>query len=151
MNFIKRLIFGVAFVLLAAVAIQAAPTPGPTLSSDQQKAIAALMALHGRDIPLNASVTFALGLSKKGEVLTLRQVTINAHPVLHGYVPLPDGGLLLMIDDQVLPIDYRLDANLKLLAAVSMKGDAPVVVSVSDAQDGVNAEISYWAGIANRH
>jgi hypothetical protein len=139
----------------AAVA-QNAGLPTPILSTEDQKTLLNLMAIHGHDVALDSSVTAALGLSRGNEVLTLRQLTVTdhdePHDVHHTYIPLADGGVLLIYDDLVKAASsYRLDMNLKLVAAVVIGPgpSAPTVIPVPDAERQAQAELAYWAALAN--
>ena len=124
----------------------------PSLTGDQQKKLAALMAAYGHDVALSQPVTDALGLSKGGEVLTLRQLTVDEHPELHTYIPLADRGFIFFFIDTTAARSYRLDGNFKFVAAVSKKkGQEPVVIPISDAYRNVQAEIAYWAALADKH
>lgn len=122
------------------------------LTADQRNTLTMLLANVGHTIALDSVVTAALGLSKGGEILTLRQLTVNGHPNLHTYIPLPDGGVLLSVLDTKGAWACRLDADLKLITAVFKLPDhAPVVIPVSDAERNVQAELAYWAAVAGRH
>jgi hypothetical protein len=126
---------------------------GSVLTADQQKKIAALLATYGKDVALRSAVTAALGVSKGDEVLTLRQLTATETThLLHAYIPLPSGGVLIGLFDQATYWNYRLDEHLKLIAAVSKQvGQPPVVIPMSDAQDKIQIELSYWTAVADKH
>ena len=124
----------------------------PILSADQQKKLLALMAAHGQDEPLDPAGTAALGISKGNEVLTLRQLGVNTPLGVHGYIPLPDGGLMLGFSDETASSNYRLDANLRLIAAISMSTkQAPIAIPMPDAERNVQTELTFWAALADRH
>ena len=134
----------------AAASASAVSAPEPILTAAQQKALVTLMATYGHDIALNSGITAALGITKGNDVLTLRQLGVNAHPFGHIYIPLPDGGFMLIFNNRVAPASYRLDANLKLIAAVSKNGnEAPVVIPVPDAERSVHTELTFWADVAD--
>ena len=136
--------------LQSADPAHAASASKTILTADQQKILLNLRDAHGHDVALSSAVTAALGISKGAEVLTLRQLTINAHPNLHVYIPLPDGGFMLSFVDDVAASSYRLDANFKLLAAVSKKtGEAPIVIPMPDAERNAQTELAYWAAVAD--
>ena len=145
----------IPIIMLALSVIMLLTMPAwaePTLTAAQQKKLATLMATYGLDSALSQRVTAALGLSKGDEVLTLRQLTSKADPNLHSYIPLPDGGVLLIFVDSTAAWDYRLDTNLKLVAAVSAVSGRPlVVIPISDAERNVQVELEYWAAVADRH
>jgi hypothetical protein len=52
----------------------------PIWTADQRKKLEMLIADHGHDVGLAPDTTAALGLGKKGEILTLRQLTVNTPP-----------------------------------------------------------------------
>jgi hypothetical protein len=59
---------------------------------------------------------------------------------------------MLSFADTSVARSYRLDANLRLVAAISMKrGQSPVVIPMSDAENNVKVELAYWAAVAVRH
>lgn len=116
---------------------------GATLTADQRSTLMMLMASFGHDVALSPDVTAALGVSKSGETLTLRQISVNGHPNLHTYVPLPDGGLMLSVNDNNGVWVCRLDADLRLIAGVSkLSGHPPIVVPMADAERDIEAELA---------
>jgi hypothetical protein len=120
-----------------------------SLTPDQQRKLAELMTAHGHDVAMSALVTAALGIGKDGEVLTMRQLTVNEHPNLHTYIPLSDGGFWLSFVDTAASWNYRVDANFRLIGAVRMDGRMPVVIPRPDAELSVQTEIAYWADVAD--
>jgi hypothetical protein len=129
-----------------------ASIPKPILTADQQKKLAALMAKYGKDAWLDSAVTAALGISQGDEALIPRQLTSSLPPLLHAYIPLPDGDILLGLQVNGTAWNYRLDANLKLVAAVSkISGQAPTIIPMSDAERNVHTELAFWAAVADRH
>ena len=140
---------------LASLAVLAILTFVPTglraqssvLTADQQKKIAALLATCGKDVALRSAVTAALGVSKGDEVLTLRQLTATETRTYSTlYVPLPSGGVLIGLFDQATYWNYRLDENLKLIAAVSKQvGQPPVVIPMSDAR--IRFKLNFHTGL----
>jgi hypothetical protein len=55
-----------------------------------------LMVTYGKEATLHSDVTNALGLTKGDAVLGLRSLADYVAPLMHAYVPLPDGGILLV-------------------------------------------------------
>jgi hypothetical protein len=135
----------------SAAAASSEPIVRWSLTVDQQRKLATLMAAHGHDVAMSAPVTTALGIGKDGEVLTMRQLTVNDHPDLHTYIPLSDGGFWLSFVDTAASWSYRVDANFGLIGAVRMDGRMPVVIPRPDAERNVQTEIAYWAAMADRH
>jgi hypothetical protein len=122
----------------------------PILTATQQQVLLKLMAAHGHDLALSPDVTALLGISKGDEVITRRQLAVNEHPLIHAYIPLPDGGTMLGFSDGVAGYSYRVDANLKLVVAVSKKGDQPAAaMPMADAGPNAEAELKYWAALAD--
>lgn len=144
-------LLGILSVNSNAQTSSTAPTPKPTLSADQQKKLATLRAAFGHDTVLDQLVTNALGITKGKEVLTLRQLTVDKHPIMHSYIPLPDGGYLLVLADLDAAYSYRLDAHLKLVTAVRAAGNGPVAIPVPDAERNAEVELVFWAALADRH
>lgn len=154
-----------AMMLLLSISSYAQTTPTSTtplaqdpklvLTADQQKKLAKLRVEHGLDVALSLPVTAALGIGKSDEVQTLRELVVNTHPGIHGYIPLLDGGILFFFFDDFgaeVVCSYRVDAKQKLIAAVSKKSDqAPVVIPIPDADRNVQIELSFWASLADRH
>jgi hypothetical protein len=137
----------------SAMVVPAATPPESVLTAAQKKKISMLMDVYGKAAVLHSDVTAALGISKGDEVLTLRSLADLEAPLLHAYIPLPDGGILLGLrEDGVMTWNYRLDADLKLIAAVSKGVDqAPVVIPMADATRNAQAEIIFWAALADKH
>jgi hypothetical protein len=129
----------------------ASDAPGQILTADRQRKLMALRETHGHDVALGSRVTAALGISKGDEVLTLRQLTFGKHPIFHSYIPLPDGGVMLVFVDAAAAWSYRLNARLMLIAAVSANGGAPIVIPTPDAERNVQTELAFWAALADRH
>ena len=136
-----------------AAAASSEPIVRRSLTADQQRKLATLMAAHGHDVAMFAVVSAALGIGKDGEVLTMRQLTVNEHPNLHTYIPLSDGGFWFSFVDTVASWNYRVDANFGLIGSVSKKeiGQMPVVIPTPDAERKIQTEIAYWAALADRH
>jgi hypothetical protein len=110
------------------------------------------MAAHGHDVAMFAVVSAALGIGKDGEVLTMRQLTVNEHPDLDSYIPLLDSGFWLNFVDTVVSWNYRIDANFGLIRAVSIRQTGmPVIIPTSDAERNVQTEMAYWAAMADSH
>jgi hypothetical protein len=130
----------------------AASTKGPILSTAQRQVLMNLMAIHGHEAALSPRVTAALGITRGDEVLTVHQLVVDEPPLRHAYNPLPDGGVMLIFRDGIKPSSYRLDANLKLVAAISKTGkDDPIVIPIPDAERTVQTELAYWAAIADKN
>jgi hypothetical protein len=137
---------------IASIAVLAALTFVPTglhaqssiLTADQQKKLTVLMDAHGNETALARDVTAALGMTKGNEVVTLRQLTVDAHPIHHAYIPLSNGGLLLIAADATIAKSYRFDANQKLIGAVSKNGDpaGPVIIPNSEAERNAQLELT---------
>jgi hypothetical protein len=136
----------------SAASASADSTPKSILTAEQQKKLTTLMASFGHDVTLMQIITHALGLTKGSETLTPRQLSVNGHPDIHTYIPLSDGGFLIMLAGIDTAWSYRLDAGFTLIAAVSKNtGQAPTVFPIPDAERNVQTEIIYWAGVADRH
>jgi hypothetical protein len=154
-----RLVAAASVLLVVSAAPQSTPVTGTAsnpksiLTDDRQKKLKELLVTHGHDIALGQSVTAALGISKGNEVLTLRQLTADKHPILHSYIPLSDGGVLFVFVDFEAAWSYRLDADLKLIAAVKARGANNPVISIPmpDAERNVEVELKFWAALADRH
>jgi len=87
-------------------------------------------------------------------VLRARALTYTVGPLEHGYVPLPDGGFLLVLhdDDSKVIWFYRMEANLKLVVAISReKSQSPVVLPAVNAERNVATEFQFWASVADRY
>ena len=128
------------------------PTTKILLTEKQQQKLAALLLSQGDTVPLRTTVTTALGLTREGEVLTLRQLmTTDGKKLDHVYIRCPDGGLILaFFPNGAWCCSYRFNSNLKLVAAVSKrKGVAPVVIPLSEAEAESQNQLSYWASIAD--
>ena len=121
------------------------------LTEKQQQKLAALLLSEGNSGPLNTNLTTALGLTKDKETMTVRQLVFTDDKGLnHGYFRLPDGGLLLMFLHDGTSWSYRLDSDLKLVAAFSKrKGVAPVVIPLSEAEAESQKQLSFWASVAD--
>ena len=139
-------------MLTFALAVPITSGAEPTLTAEQQKKLATLMAAHGHDVQLDSGVGDARGISKGKESVTIRQLTVNEHPILHTYAPLSDGGVMLILLDSGTAWCYRLDAYLKVIAGVAEKeGLTPSVLPLPEAEQKAQVELPYWAAVANRH
>jgi hypothetical protein len=123
-----------------------------TLTAAEQQTLLKLMDAHGHELTLSQDVTVLLGISKGNEVVIRRQLAVNEHPQIHAYIPLADGSVMLGFSDGVTAYSYRLDANQKLAAAVSKKGDqVAAAIPVADAGPNADVELKYWAALADAH
>jgi len=127
-------------------------------SPAQQRKLDALMTTYAKQGPLNSSVTNALGLTTGNTILSAPSLTYtfpSLPSILHAICPLPGGETLVVLQDQVAHVTfyYRLDTNLKLVAAVSRgQNQLPISIPVADAERNVAAELQVWAEvIADQH
>jgi len=124
------------------------------LTETEVQKLAKLMAAHGADMPVNAAVTVALGLTAPGETMTLRQlgVTFPNDSLIHTYNPLPnDKGTLFYVVSPASARTYYANAKQELVGAVDKKtGEAPVIIAAAVAQKELDAELAYWAALADR-
>jgi hypothetical protein len=130
------------------------PAEKMPLSDTEIQKLSKLLAEHGADAPLSSAVTTALGLTRPGESLTLRQLHVyfDNKTRAHAYHLLPnDGGYLILAVSPTDARSYRANIKQELIAAVdTFTGQAPVVIPVADAQKELAAEFAYWAGIADK-
>jgi hypothetical protein len=109
---------------------------------------------YAKEQPVNSVVTAALGITTGDTVLRARSLTYTVGPLLHGYVPLPNGGLLIVLhnDNAKVIWFYRLEANLKLVAAISREtSQLPVVIPPAEAERNVAVELKFWSAVADQH
>ena len=138
----------------ATNSVQLASGPEPALTAEQQKKIMTLMDTYAKEQPVNSDVTAALGITTGDTVLRARSLTYTVGPLLHGYVPLPNGGLLIVLhnDNAKVIWFYRLEANLKLVAAISREtSQLPVVIPPAEAERNVAVELKFWSAVADQH
>ena len=131
-----------------------ASTPAPAWTTAEQKKLATLMDTYAKEQPVNSVVTAALGITTGDTVLRARSLTYTVGPLLHGYVPLPNGGLLIVLhnDNAKVIWFYRLEANLKLVAAISREtSQLPVVIPPAEAERNVAVELKFWSAVADQH
>jgi hypothetical protein len=98
-------------------------------------------------------VTHAFGLTRGQQTISLRQLGLRDHDGrIHACNRLDgDVGFLLgviMADGVHI---YKIDSALVLKAAVIKNdGQAPVSLSLSEAEKGLRAELEFWARMADR-
>jgi hypothetical protein len=139
-----------AFLVLLILVPAGSRAQSSPLTPAEQQILLKLMDAHGHELTLSQDVTVLLGISQGNEVVIRRQLAVNEHPQIHAYIPLADGGVMLGFSDGVTAYSYRLDASQKLTAAVSKKGDqAAVLMPMADAGPNGDAELKYWAALAD--
>jgi hypothetical protein len=147
-----------------AAAPAAAPTPrtipndpaandAPHLTSAQILKLSQLLAKFSRDLPPDPIVTNALGLTRDGESIVLRQLDISPdHQTVHAYIVTPDGGYLYIVSVVGKARSYRANSKQELVVAVEAAATgAPVVIPAADAKKELQAEIVFWASVADTH
>jgi hypothetical protein len=146
----NRRVAMLAVGLLLAASHPAKAQDEPVLSPVRIERLAKLIAEHSHDAAIDSSVTTSLGLTRPGEVLTLRQLSLRLAPVVRLYHRLPDGGWLFVMISPESARAYRANPRQELVAAVEKRtGEPPVVIPASDAERWFKAEISYWADVAD--
>ncbi len=114
--------------------------------------LAELLIRFGHDTPLDTSATTALGLTKAGETLNVRQLTVDTTQPGHAYMRTGDGGFLLLTVSKVSARAFRANAKRELVSAVDKKAnEAPVAIPVSDAKKELEAEFTYWISVADQY
>lgn len=122
-----------------------------TLTADQVTVLSKLLNKYGKRQVLAKRVTDALGMTKGDERATVLELVAENGPVMHAYIPLPDGGLFLgLMDAGNKYYDYRLDVSLTLVAAVSTSpGQPAVAIPMADAERDVRTQLAYWAHLSD--
>jgi hypothetical protein len=107
---------------------------------------------NGKDIPTSTDVTTAFGLSHKGETLTLRHDGFrDAAQKHHGITILPNGNYFFALKETETSHVYYVDKNLFLIAAlINSVKDGITILPNKDAQEGLNAELAYFAMVADK-
>lgn len=152
----KTYLVAIALALgLTGAQAQSAPHeslgPKGVLTAERQQVLSEALTKSGREVPLSAAVATALGLSNGSEIKIVQIATkAKEDGHYHVYYLLPSGDILLSIVDTEKARNYRLDAHLRLVEAVTAIESVPTVIPVSDAQITVEEELRYWAGIADQ-
>lgn len=159
--------FGAAALVAAllpamACAQTAAPSaPSRPISDAQVAKLFADLATNGTNGPIPAGITTALGLTRAGETLTVRQDTVvdsgDASKAAHTFLKLANGNIVVAnvnADGTVVRVYYA-DARLALISALIARkppggtfGRDITMVPVANAADGWNAELASLAAIS---
>lgn len=156
---LRRAFLGAFALALVSVAVNgaalAAPTPPPRPITDAQFAkLAAQIPIQGHEQAILKQTTDALGITKDGDAaLTLRQIgTDDGQGTTLVLSPLPNGrGYLLADVNMQATHAFWIDKNLVLVAAtVKAPGKPPVAMPANVAHAELDAELHFWAGIADK-
>ena len=118
----------------------------PIITTAELEKLQKALTIYGHDFDIGPSLMTALGIKTSN----LRQLSIRKpNTPSRAFFPLPDGGVLLALVDTTMAKDYRLDANFKLVSAVIMIDGKPSGTP-PDAEKVAQAELAYWAQVADR-
>jgi hypothetical protein len=136
-----------------AVPSSAATTPAapPRPISDAQfKKILADTAANGVTAPTAPVIANAFGVNHKDE--TERRDSFNdSIGNIYTFSKLDNGNYIFSMGESKISHDYYVDKNLILISAVTYTvKDGITVLPTKDAQPGLNAELKYFAGIADQ-
>jgi hypothetical protein len=109
------------------------------------------LAANGKMATLRSDVTKGLGLTKDGEILSLREdVFRDESGALHYIATVDrDGGYLICMATKEIAYDFRLDKDRVLVAAVSSSPEHGLtVIPEKEARERLFVEWQYWAAIA---
>jgi hypothetical protein len=148
--------FALALLMSGAVSIQATALK-PILSHVQIQKLQELTAAHGHDSHVDPAIAKAVGLTKSAKPLVLRQLTMSEDMSDHSQrthafqLTTSGGGLLLAVASLDGVRVYRTNAKQELVAAVFEEPHKPLaVIPAAEAQNGLKAELVYWAAIADQ-
>lgn len=136
---------------------QSSPTdsaPTRPISDAQFKKILADAQTNGKDHPTNSEATTAFGITHQGETLTLRQDSFrDTEHNRHTLTILNNGNYLFALRNAQFDRVhiYYVDKNLVLISALVSTTEVEIsIVPNKDAQAGLDAELKYFAGIADQ-
>jgi hypothetical protein len=121
------------------------------ISDAQFKKIVADAQVNGKVREASSVVTTAFGITRKGETLTLRQSAFaDDEKNYHTIVLLPNGQYLFSLKKPQDVVIYYVDANLALIAALNNAAQNGIsILPNKNAQSGLDAELKFFAGIAD--
>ena len=123
----------------------------PITDAQFQKILADLR-VNGKDHPILSEVTTLLGITHKGETLTVRQDAFrDAGQSLHTFMKLSDGNYLFALRNTQAVHIYHVGNDLVLISAlINAANDGITILPNKDAQEGLNAELAFFAGVADK-
>ena len=143
-------------MLLAALspALSSAQYARAPMSGAQLKKLVAYVKAKGQDGLIFPGITDALGLTHKGEKITVRQAVIRDPAGNdHAFAPLKSGNYLFIFTDHgKLEVHaYYVGPTLALIKVVlNSHKDGISVVRDMTAQQGLDAELTFFAGLVNQ-
>lgn len=128
-------------------------TEKPSLSDAQLEALSRLLVKYGLPGEVKPNVANALGLTKPGESLPMRELNTTVEKKLHAYHVIDGGYLLYAIYLGQESHIFRVNSKQELVASIKITPPitTPVVIPVADAQKELKDELTYWAGVADRN
>jgi hypothetical protein len=138
----------------SAPPIPATNTNAPTrpISDAQFKKILADAQANGKDHTIVSEVTTAFGITHNGETLTMRHDPfLDDNKDRHSLI-IPNNGNYIIAKSTIQNAhDYYVDKNLMLISAliIDPKNEITIIPN-KDAQAGLDAELKFFAGIADQ-
>lgn len=126
--------------------------PGPVLTAEHRLVLDKLLAYHGLNTVLLPSLTDALGLTRSGDTLGVRQMNIVLDSgERHVFNRLDDGRMILAYVKGNVFNSYLVTSQVQLIAAVreTVPDQKVSALPFAEAEKELAAELAYWAEIAD--
>jgi hypothetical protein len=145
-----------AMLTLALTSLQAQDSatnaPARPISDAQFKKILDDTAKNGKDRPILPQAMTAFGISFTGTNLMFRSDSFHdKEQYRHAFVVLNNGNYFFTLRNTQFAKVYYVDKNLVLISALTVNTKYEItVIPNKDAQIGLNAELKFFAGIADQ-